>query len=401
MKLHDNLLVAVAESIAEVFSQNRYADKVIERKLKSNNKWGSRDRKFIAENSYNIIRKWRLLWEIADLPPSTEFEKLMKIISLELYLSGKDENFVKNYFSIPLFEIDKKYKSFQSNRAIRESVPDWLDELCYSQLGDTWDEELSALNQQANVVLRVNTIKISRDELAEKLMEDNITTSIVEDVPTALVLMDRQNIFTNKYFKEGFFEVQDASSQKVAMMMKLTPGLRIVDACAGGGGKSLHIATLMQNKGRVIALDTNFKKLDQLKQRARRNSISIIETKVIDSTKVIKRLSNSADRLLLDVPCSGLGVLRRNPDAKWKLSSEKIFELIEIQKNILQNYCNIVKPGGFLVYSTCSILPSENQTQIENFLQNNSNFFLEYSIIISPSRSGYDGFFICRLKRIN
>lgn len=276
-----------------------------------------------------------------------------------------------------------------------------MDKLGEDALGNRWDEEISALNQQAKVVLRVNELKISRDELAQKLNDENIETEKVEDVPSALVLSNRQNIFTNKFFKDGFFEVQDASSQKVAMQMKLEPGLRIVDACAGGGGKSLQIATLMKNRGKVLALDTNEKKINQLRERSRRNSISIIETKVIDSTKVFKRLYDSADRLLLDVPCSGLGVLRRNPDAKWKLSIEKIQELIELQKNILNTYCNITKVNGYLIYSTCSLLPSENENQIENFLQHHSNFSLEEAVSISPARSGFDGFFIARLKRKN
>ena len=139
---------------------------------------------------------------------------------------------------------------------------------------------------------------------------------------------ERQNIFTRQQFKDGLFEVQDAGSQLIAPFIQPLSGQRVIDACAGGGGKTLHLAALMQNKGRIIALDTEAWKLDELKKRARRAGASdIIETRVIDSSKVIKRLENSADRVLLDVPCSGLGVLRRNPDAKWKLSPEFIEEV--------------------------------------------------------------------------
>ncbi len=401
MKYHPNLLHAVVSILKENFSSSLNADKIIQHLLRKNKKWGSRDRKFVAETSYNIIRKWRLLWELSGEIPSLSDEKLFSIIAIELFISTREDELLKLKTKFSSAEIDERLKKFEAHRAIRESIPDWLDKLGEDALGNRWDEEISALNQQAKVVLRVNELKISRDELAQKLNDENIETEKVEDVPSALVLSNRQNIFTNKFFKDGFFEIQDASSQKVAMQMKLEPGLRIVDACAGGGGKSLQIATLMKNRGKVLALDTNEKKINQLRERSRRNSISIIETKVIDSTKVFKRLYDSADRLLLDVPCSGLGVLRRNPDAKWKLSIEKIQELIELQKNILNTYCNITKVNGYLIYSTCSLLPSENENQIENFLQHHSNFSLEEAVSISPARSGFDGFFIARLKRKN
>jgi len=176
--------------------------------------------------------------------------------------------------------------------------------------------------------------------------------------------------------------------------------MRVVDACAGGGGKTLHLAALMKNKGRIIAMDTEDWKLDELKKRARRAGASdIIETRVIDSSKVIKRLENSADQLLLDVPCSGLGVLRRNPDAKWKLSADFI-EKVKIQQlEILSQYSSMLKPGGVLVYSTCSIFPSENEKQVESFLQSEGGKFdlLEQKTLL-PS-AGFDGFFMARMKK--
>jgi 16S rRNA (cytosine967-C5)-methyltransferase len=157
----------------------------------------------------------------------------------------------------------------------------------------------------------------------------------------------------------------------------------------------------MNNKGKVIALDTEDWKLKDLRTRAARAGISIIETKVIDTTKVIKRLNASADRLLLDVPCSGLGVLRRNPDSKWRLSLNKINELRKIQMDILTRYSQMVKIGGKVVYSTCSILPSENHKQVESFLEQSSGAFtLEEEKIISPAESGFDGFYMARMVRV-
>ncbi|MFM7485408.1 MAG: RsmB/NOP family class I SAM-dependent RNA methyltransferase, partial [Cytophagales bacterium] len=173
----------------------------------------------------------------------------------------------------------------------------------------------------------------------------------------------------------------------------------VIDACAGAGGKTLHLASLMQSKGRIIALDTEAWKLEELKKRARRAGASNVEPRLIENSKTIKRLENSCDRLLLDVPCSGLGVLKRNPDAKWKLNLDFIERVKELQQHILADYCNLVKPGGMLVYSTCSILPSENEEQLNTFLQNQSGKFeLQEQKTILPSQ-GFDGFYMARIVR--
>ena len=176
--------------------------------------------------------------------------------------------------------------------------------------------------------------------------------------------------------------------------------MRVVDACAGAGGKSLHLAALMKNKGTLISLDTEGWKLEELKKRARRNGVHIIETRAIESTKTIKRLHNSADRLLLDVPCSGIGVLRRNPDAKWKLAPEFLDNVRTIQAKILADYSKIIKIGGQLVYATCSILPSENELQVQKFLAENANFKFIAERKVSPAEDGFDGFYMARLERI-
>jgi 16S rRNA (cytosine967-C5)-methyltransferase len=183
--------------------------------------------------------------------------------------------------------------------------------------------------------------------------------------------------------------------------MNLEPGLRVVDACAGAGGKTLHIASLMENKGQIIALDIYGNKLNELKRRAKRNGAFNIETRAIETTKVIKKLYDQADRVLIDAPCSGLGVLRRNPDAKWKLQPEFIEEIKKTQQDILQQYSRIVKPGGQLVYATCSILPSENEKQIQDFLA--SEFGKEFTFArdkkVLSHKSGYDGFYMALLER--
>jgi 16S rRNA (cytosine967-C5)-methyltransferase len=154
----------------------------------------------------------------------------------------------------------------------------------------------------------------------------------------------------------------------------------------------------MQNKGKIIAMDTENWKLEELKKRAKRNGISIIETRLIDSSKVIKRLHDSADRVLLDVPCSGVGVLRRNPDAKWKLSPTFMEQVAQTQQQILQNYAKMLKDGGALVYATCSIFSSENESQVQQFLNVNPNFNCLKDKNISPTE-GFDGFYMALLKK--
>jgi 16S rRNA (cytosine967-C5)-methyltransferase len=177
--------------------------------------------------------------------------------------------------------------------------------------------------------------------------------------------------------------------------------MRVVDACAGAGGKSLHLAALMRNQGTIISLDTEAWKLDELRRRAKRNGVQIIQTRPIESSKTIKRLHGTADRLLLDVPCSGLGTLRRNPDAKWKLTPEFLDNVRATQADILRSYSKILRPGGQLVYATCSILPSENEKQVERFLSENPNFRLLEERKLTPAEHGFDGFYMARIEMVN
>ena len=297
-------------------------------------------------------------------------------------------------------QVKEREKKSVYTRKIRESIPDWLDDLGEEELGkEKWDMELSALNEEAQVVLRTNTLKVSKGELGKSLSAEGIQTTDLKDYPDALVLEERQNIFITPQFKDGLFEVQDAGSQAIAPFLQIAAGLRVIDACAGAGGKTLHMAALMRNKGRIIAMDTESWKLDELQKRARRAGVSNLEVRVIESGKTIKRLATSADRLLLDVPCSGLGVLKRNPDAKWKLSAEFIAKIRELQRHILLDYCDMLKPGGLMVYSTCSILPSENEKQIQQFLsEKKGTWRLLNEKHIFPSE-GFDGFYMALLER--
>ncbi len=404
MKLHRNLCEAVVLALQAIFNQKQYADKVLEKLLKSNPKWGARDRAFIAENTYEIVRWWRKLLFLAnetydEHDSNYENSVFWQVLGVHLLLQYKNVPTWQEWQNLSLKEIEQKVANIRE-RAVLYAIPDWLDELGEQELGkDAWEKELKALNTPAEVVLRANTLKISAFQLQKLLQEQKIETKFTPHSPDALILTARQNIFQNPLFKQGYFEIQDVGSQAIAHFLRVQAGERIVDACAGAGGKTLHLASIMQNKGRIIAMDTEEWKLAELKKRAKRNGVNIVETRLIESNKTIKRLANSADKLLLDVPCSGLGVLRRNPDAKWKLSEKFIAEVQEKQKQILQQYSQMLKKGGFLVYATCSILPSENEKQVNNFLMQNKNFRLLESKHLLPSEYGFDGFFMALLEK--
>jgi 16S rRNA (cytosine967-C5)-methyltransferase len=394
MKIHRVLAEAVVQSLSAIFVENRYADKVIEKTLKQNPKWGARDRRFIAETTYDIVR-WKRLYQAITQSGDSDFWKWMAVWIVERDFELADW---KEFSTVNRKDIKNRLAA-EYPRAVKQSIPDWLDELGESQIGERWTTELTALNEQAEVVLRTNMLKTNRDELAEMLAGEGIETDTLKNFPEALVLQKRQNIFQSQYFKEGMFEVMDAGSQAIAPFLNAKPGDRVIDACAGAGGKTLHLSALMKNKGKIVAMDTEQWKLDEMSKRARRAEAFNIEARLIDSGKVIKRLENSSDCLLLDVPCSGLGVLRRNPDAKWKLSMEFIQNVNDLQKNILQDYCTMVKTGGKLVYSTCSILPMENENVVNDFLGKNPNYKLEEETRIWPSE-GFDGFYMARLIKM-
>lgn len=398
-KIHKNLVEAVIKITTMTILENRYSDSVIYYVLKTNPKWGGRDRKFIAESSYEIIRHLRLLAYAASTGTENE-EQIRKIVIAWLFLNHQIDEVMLDGTGLKKEKLLQRFEEGKQIRKIRESVPDWLDALGEQELGARWEKELIALNKQAEVIIRVNSLRTNKRYLTEKLAEQDIPVKENPAFPDALILESRKNIFLTDEFKKGFFEIQDASSQTVAYFTGVKPGMRVIDSCAGAGGKSLHLAAVMKNKGKILSLDIEDKKLFELKKRAKRNGVSIIETRLIDSSKVIKRLSESADLVLLDVPCSGLGVLKRNPDAKWKLKKERIEELIKTQEEILSLHSTMVKKGGTLVYVTCSILPSENEHQIRKFLATRKDEFeLIESKSISPADSGFDGFFMAKLKK--
>ncbi|WP_291110703.1 RsmB/NOP family class I SAM-dependent RNA methyltransferase [Flavobacterium sp. UBA6195] len=402
MRLHRNLVFTTIDSLMAIFNEGEYADKVVARALKKDKRWGSHDRKFVAETIYEIVRWKRLYTEIAEVKEPFDRDKIWRIFAVWAVLRGYNLPDWKYFEDTPVRRIKGRFDELSKIRKYRESIPDWMDELGVKELGEeTWTKELAAQNEQAKVILRVNKLKTTKEKLRAILMDLNIETEFHKDYPDALILTERANVFLTDAFKDGLFEVQDASSQLVAYFLDVKPGMRVVDTCAGAGGKTLHLASLMENKGQLIAMDLYESKLKQLKIRAKRNGAFNIEPRVIESTKTIKKLHEKADRVLIDAPCSGLGVLKRNPDSKWKLQPEFIDNIRKVQAEVLENYSKIVKPGGKLVYATCSVLPSENQEQIKHFLS--TEIGKEFTFVkdqkVLASESGFDGFYMALLER--
>ncbi len=417
MKLHQHLIEKIIEALLQIFTSTSYADKVIEKHLKINKKWGARDRKLFAETVYDLVRYRRKYWNLAELNDEdflnqekiSDFEiwKMWVIYILEkgIELPGwmyESYQYIINEIPSDMLSENFDFQSLEKKMsfAIFQSYPDWLVDYFKDQLKEEAEPLLQALNQMATTYLRVNTLKTTPKELVQVLEKEGVNARQIKKVESALELIEKKNVFMTQAFKDGLFEVQDVSSQLIGELVNVEPGMRVVDACAGAGGKSLHLATLMKNKGKIISLDLHERKLKELRQRSTRNSIDIIEVKVIESLKTIKRLENSFDRVLLDVPCSGSGVIRRNPDKKWKLNFEEIQRLLQTQYEILSQYKDMMKSHGKMIYATCSVFPSENEMQVQKFLAENSNWKLEKEIKIFPHRQGFDGFYGARLAKI-
>ncbi len=399
MKIHRNLALAIIAGLKRILIERNQADLTVSHLLQSNKSWGARDRNFIAENIYNIIR-YKRLYAFCCNEETGEEPWIWKMLGMKLLLENFELPAWDEFSGLNREECLSRYKEAQSIRKIRESIPDWLDELGEKVLGENWETEIAALNTQAKLSIRVNTLKTDKNALQNILTAEGITSYDTELAPDALIIDTKKNLKRNAAYLNGLFEVQDVSSQLVAPMLTVEPGMYVIDGCAGAGGKTIHIAAAMKNEGKILAVDVNENKLKQLSIRAARSGTSIIETLMIEQLEAYfqRRSFILADRILLDVPCSGLGVLRRKPDAKWSMSLQFIEVLIKTQSQILERYAPLLKPGGILVYSTCSILAAENELQVRNFIKKNNGIFkLLEEKKVSASKTGFDGFYIAKL----
>ncbi|CAI8274462.1 MAG: Ribosomal RNA small subunit methyltransferase B [Owenweeksia sp. TMED14] len=385
MKRHQNLVNGVLEILHLSFSSTIYADKIIDKSLRANKKWGSRDRAFVAHHSYEIIRWWRLLWFLKGETPILKREKLNELF--EVYWDWAIHKSLLIPSDTPV--------------GVFESFPAWLDELGSNQFKKKWPFMANALNKKAHVILRVNTLRASRDEVLLQLAEENVEAQISEITPEAIVLIKRQQLKNLQSFKSGLYEVQDGGSQLISNFLEAVPGDRILDCCAGAGGKALSLASKIKNIGEILCLETEKSKLTELELRAKRSGAKCIRTKLIRGSGYLKTHFEWADKILLDVPCSGTGVIRRDVDVKWKLKPEHLEKTLKLQQEIISSFSPCLKPGGLLVYATCSILEAENELQIREFLKSKGDLFeLKHEERISPSNVHSDGYYVAVLKKI-
>ncbi|MCX7986989.1 MAG: RsmB/NOP family class I SAM-dependent RNA methyltransferase [Bacteroidales bacterium] len=391
----------IVEIVRKVMENNHLMDKVIYYEFKNNRVTEEYDRGNIVEISYELVRWWRLLLEIHNNFPVTRPVDYYQLLGTYLVIKQLEIPKIPQLRNIDTTYIKTQLETLSNIRKIRYSVPDWLDQMGFLAYGAEWEDELKAMNKPAPIYIRANRLKIKPTDLSHKLKAEGFDNQFVEGAPDALLIKTRTNIYSSSLFKEGYFEVQDAGSQLIAMALEVKPGMRVADMCAGAGGKTLHLASLMQNKGKIIAFDTQKNKLAELKNRLARAGVDMVEVRAIESTKDTKRMKESFDRVLIDAPCSGTGSIRRNPEIKWKMNTERLHNLLKIQSNVLNSYADLVKKDGIVVYATCSILPSENQEQIKRFLEKKKGTFeLVKEQHIRPSQTDFDGFYIAQLKRL-
>ncbi len=395
MKLHRHLCASTLEIAKSVLVNHNVADHELASAFEENPKWGKRDRSFVAETLFETTRWRRVLAFLADS------EETNSLITAQWLLMGYTLPDWHSYNGLPPAEILARQSLIPDQpRAIRQSIPDWLDELGHSELGDQWEPQLAALNEKPSVFLRVNTLLTTVEEAREWLDEHNVTTTTLPDHPHALALPPGK-ILPKSLRLDGRIEIQDPSSQTIAPLLDPRPGQRIIDACSGAGGKALHLAALSENGARIYAMDTDEKKLVQLKKRARAARATDIVPKPISATTPTD-FAGIADSLIIDSPCSGLGHLKRQPDLKWRLKPAALDRVRSIQAQLLVEYPGMLKPGGRLLYATCSILPSENQSQITRLLENHpGKFRLISQQNLLPSETGHDGFHASLLEKLS
>jgi 16S rRNA (cytosine967-C5)-methyltransferase len=382
-----------------IFWENVYATKGIQIMLKLHPEWEENKRALFSETVYDLIRWWRLLWYTLDRDPIPEEKNLQKLIPIYLFFKKGDLSELQKKQGMDTNQVIQRIATTKNQRVLRESIPDWLDKQGEQELGSRWNAVIASLNKYPDLVIRVNTLKTTVKELTVFLRKEGIVAEPIDWNSDALHIMEKTNVFKLPSFRAGLFEVQDTASQLVSRILDPQTGMRVVDACAGEGSKTLHLAALMKNKGKIIALDTQEWRLKELRKRATKAGVDIIETRLITSSKIYKRMDKTADRLLLDVPCSGLGTLRRNPDIKWKLIPEDLKRLTILQQELLEKYCIITKPNGRMAYSVCSIFPSEAEKQIERFLKNHAEFRLLNEKRYWPEIDGTDGFYVALIER--
>jgi 16S rRNA (cytosine967-C5)-methyltransferase len=369
------LLDACAELVKLTLKFDHPADAVVSRYFRDNRSLGPRERATLAETVYTVLRK-KLLFDHLSPSGSGPKERRMAILGfhgprdfLKSALSEQEKSWLDQCDAINPQDLLERH---------RHNLPEWLVQPLKEQLGADFWPLVESLNQPAPLDLRVNTLHDKRADVQQELKLAGIASEATPYSPWGLRLEGKPALGKLDAFARGAVEVQDEGSQLLALLLDAKRGEMVVDFCAGAGGKTLAIGATMRNTGRLYAFDTSAHRLDALKPRLARSKLSNVHPAAIahERDERIKRLAGKIDRVIVDAPCSGLGTLRRNPDLKWRQSPQSVQEMSVKQGAILQSAARLLKPGGRLVYATCSLLPQENEAIAQAFSQANPEFSL-------------------------
>jgi 16S rRNA (cytosine967-C5)-methyltransferase len=388
---------------------------------------GSSDRRDIAERAWAILRaRRRLCWWLRDDAPSARL-----LVGASLLLHGARPGLVTELFSggrfapPPLRPEETARLARLANHtlnhpampdAVRLEIPDWLESPLRERFADAFATELAAMDAEATLDLRVNLLKVTREDAIAALKAEGLEPTVTSHSPWGLRLHGRRPITSLPVFRDGLVEIQDEGSQLIAALVDARPGHRVVDWCAGAGGKTLALAMTMRNRGQLVACDVVASRLDGAVRRLRRAGVHNVERHLVEpGDKWRKRRTGSFDRVLVDAPCTGSGTWRRNPDARARLRPTDLEELVAKQAEILDQAATLTRAGGRLIYATCSLLPAENEAQVTGFLARHKNFTqvplaaawpfntplpcAGETLSLTPARHGTDGFFAAVLER--
>ena len=367
------LLDACAELVRLALKFDHPTDMIVSKFFRDNRGLGPRERATLSETVYTVLRK-KLLFDHFAPSGSGSKERRLAILGffgprdfLKSALTDSEKNWLDQCDKIDVANLMERH---------RHNLPEWLVQPLKAQLGDEFWPLVESLNQPGGLDLRVNALKDKRADVQKELSAAGIQSKPTPYSPLGLRVQGKPNLSKLECFTRGAFEVQDEGSQLLALLLDAKRGEMVVDFCAGAGGKTLAIGAAMRSTGRLYAFDTSAHRLEALKPRLARSGLSNVHPAAIahERDDRVKRLAGKIDRVLVDAPCSGLGTLKRNPDLKWRQSLKGVEEMAVVQAAILQSAARLLKPGGRLVYATCSLLPQENEAIAEAFMASNTDF---------------------------
>lgn len=376
-------LQAAIEVLSEIEKSARPADSAASFYFKQRRYIGAKDRRAVAEVVWRVLRrKARLDWWLERLEHPERQGARARVLA-DMVFEGivpEPDLFRGAHSAYPPEPAERRVLDMLAGQKdifhrdmpphVKGEYPEWLTPRLSALYGDRLDAEMAAMRDEAPLDLRVNTLKATREQATTALFKEGFKPQPTALSPLGLRLKTRIPLVQVQAWRDGLIEVQDEGSQLVALLTDPKPGQAVVDYCAGAGGKTLALAAAMQNKGRLVACDVAEWRVDRAQDRLRRAGVHNVTRRVIggESDKWIKRSAGTFDRVLVDAPCTGTGTWRRNPDAKWQLGERDLLELVERQGAILDSAARLTKPGGRLVYATCSILAEENENRMEAFL---------------------------------